>query len=401
MKNKLFPILLCLLLVLSLVPSAMAATLDTADLTIDGDTITIGSGNDEVLAELHKQSRTAKIAVPYARADVYVVKDGTEVVLHDWDKTGFIQFEVPGAGTYVIMTGALGTMEDQFQSDGDTVILSADSNVLTKDHALADGTVIHANNKTIQSTGTAKALSAEGSLIIEDINGVEEILLDTGDKITFDEEGKAAVVPSLDKHVGYGSFQITRKINGKEETQTYFLVEDEVLTISKDGRISGNTTFAPGIEGATTPLYDLQYEDHDNSHKLGKSGSLVAHCNGLFDYYTKVTIKASGSSTAKTLAEKVDGKDVTVSGVKISSGSTVLALESSYLNTLSAGKYILTFHYVDGGMAEDVLHIAEKAGVADPTNPKTGDPVGVLMMVMCGSGTLLAATWYLGKKRHF
>ena len=94
MKNKLFHILLCLLLVLSLVPAAAAATLDTADFQISGNTVIIGSGNAAVLEELDSQEKTVKIAVPYTQAEVFVVKDGTSIVPHNWAKTGFIQFEV-------------------------------------------------------------------------------------------------------------------------------------------------------------------------------------------------------------------------------------------------------------------------------------------------------------------
>ena len=277
MKNKLFSILLCLVLMLFLVPSVAATTLDTADLEIKDNTVTIGLGNDAVLKELDRQGRTAKIAVPYTEADVYVLKDNATVVPHNWNKTGYIQFAVPGAGSYVITAGTLGTIEEQFSQLSDTkkdVVLSSDTNTLTADTVLKDGTVIHANNTTIQGSGAGKTLTAQGSLWIEEINGVADIRLDTGDKIVFDAEGNAAVLPGQDIRVGYGSFRVTQIIQGKEVTYTYFLVAGESLTISKDGKISGNKVFAPANADAVLPPYEIHYEDHNNSHVKGNSGSI-------------------------------------------------------------------------------------------------------------------------------
>lgn len=391
--RKIMNSVLCLLLVLSLATTALAASLDTTDLTINGNTVVIGSGNDAVLKELARQGKTAKIAVPYAEAEVYVLKDNSEIVPHNWEKAGFIQFEVPGAGTYVITNGSVDTLEEQLAAGHKTIVLNTGANPLIADRMVEDGTVIHANGKGIQGTGTGKSLTAKGTLQIKKINGVESIFLDSGDKITFDAQGNAAIVPSLDRSVGYGSVKVTLLINGQPVTKTYFLVDGERLIISKDGKLSGNNVFASGNENDKLPVYGISYDAHDNAHVKGDSGNVVARCNGLFAYYTKVTITAPGSSTAQKLAEKVNGQDTTVSGVKISEGSTVLTLKSSYLNTLNKGTYTLTFHFADGGSAAATLLIAEKPYVADKTNPKTGDPIAAAVLTLFGSVTLLSVAW--------
>lgn len=395
MKKKLFCLLLSLILVISLVPSAMAASLDTTDVTIHGNTVVIGAGNDEVLSELNSQGKTAKIAVPYTQAEVYVLKDNTIVVPHNWDKAGFIQFEVPGAGTYVITAGSMGTLENP---DSESILVYPGGNTLTENLTLEKNTVIYANGNVIRGTGDGKTLTAEGSLRILDLNGMEEISLGAGDRITFDKDGNAFVQPSQDKTVGYGSFQMT---NGQGTTNTYFLVKGEKLLISKNGRISGNNTFPPGKEEDTLPTYGLQFDEHDNTHVKGKSGSLVVRCNGLYDYYTLVTITPHGSSKAYKLAEKENGKDITVSGVKIREGSTVLTMESSYLNSLSTGSYTVTFHYADGATVAKDMKILKNTYRADHTNPKTGDPSAAAFVMMLGSVSLLAAAWPFGKKRIF
>lgn len=373
MKKKLFSCFLCLSLILMLVPSVAAATLDTADLQIKGNTVIIGSGNDAVLKALDSQGRTAKIAVPYTQAEVYVVKDNTIVVAHSWDKTGYIQFEVPGAGTYVITEGTLETLEEQLEADEENIILVSDENMLTRDHSVKDGTVIHANGNRIQSETKENTLTAEGSLKIRNINGTEEIHLGTGGSITFDAEGNVVVKPDHDRGVGYGSIQVTTQVNGKAVTRTYFLVEGEQLVISQNGKISGNHVFASGDENAKTPEYQIEYKTHDNVHVKGESGEIEARCNGLFDYYTSVTLTPAKSTKAQLLAEKKNGEDITISDVKISEGSTVLTMKSKYLNTLDTGTYTLTFRFADGGAASAALQIKQKASVPDITNPKTGD----------------------------
>ena len=110
MKKHILNILLCLLLVLSLSAVAAAATLDTTNLTINGNTVVIGEEEDEVLAALHENGRTAKLAIPFAYTaeNLYVVKDGAEVVTTtpEWnDSYDMLRFPVTGAGTYEIRTG--------------------------------------------------------------------------------------------------------------------------------------------------------------------------------------------------------------------------------------------------------------------------------------------------------
>lgn len=401
MKNKLFSLLLSLILLISMIPSAVGATLDTADLQIQENSVTIGSDNDAVLKALDSQGRTAKIAVPYTQAEVYVVKDNATIVPHNWDKPGYIQFAVPGSGTYVIIAGTPQTMEEQLEENQENVILTSDDNSLTNDHSVEDGTVIHANNKTIHGIGTGKTLTAEGNLQIKKINGLDDIQLDVGDKITFDAEGNAKVVPNVDESVGYGRFCITRIINGKAVTQTCFLVKGEELVITKAGRIPGNSVFAMGEADAKLPPYEMQFDDHDNTHVRGESEILVARCNGLFDYYTKVTLTSAGSSEVQKLAEKTGGEDITVSGVTISSGSTVLTLKSTYLNTLDTGTYTLTFHYADGGQISKPLQITKQAGTPDHTNPKTGDFIGYAFVMLATSATLLVTMWIYERNHIF
>lgn len=399
--RKLINVVLSLLLVFSLAASAAAATLDTTDLSVDGNTVVIGSGNDAVLKELDSQGKTAKIAVPYARAEVHVVKDGSQLVPHNWDKEGFIQFEVPGAGTYVIAGGSQETLEQQLAAGRKDIVLLTFSNVLTNDHNLEEDAVIHGNGNRIQGTGTGKTLTAEGNARLLDINGMKEIRLAAGDRITFDDHGNAAVKPVIDETVGYGLVRITMVIDGKDVTKTYFLTKGEQLAITQKGGISGNEDFAPGDEDDELPGYRITFDDHDNSHVIGESGKLVARCNGLFDYYSKVTVTEPDGGETTKLAKKDDGEDITVSGVKISEGSTVLTLESRYLNTLDAGTYTLTFHYADGGSAQAPVQITKKAGTADPSNPKTGDPAVLAFAVMAASAAVLTAVCSVGKKRGF
>ncbi|MDD2980825.1 MAG: X2-like carbohydrate binding domain-containing protein, partial [Hespellia sp.] len=66
----------------------------------------------------------------------------------------------------------------------------------------------------------------------------------------------------------------------------------------------------------------------------------------------------------------VDGKLVDKSNYTLKSGSTVLTLKASYLDTLSAGSHTLKFQYKDNLSADTTFTVTEKN--IEPTKPDTG-----------------------------
>lgn len=78
----------------------------------------------------------------------------------------------------------------------------------------------------------------------------------------------------------------------------------------------------------------------------------------------------------------VDGKLVDESNYTLKSGSTILTLKASYLDTLSAGKHTLKFQYKDNVSAETNFTITAKETPKSPdtsTAPKTGDTSNAML----------------------
>ena len=93
-----------------------------------------------------------------------------------------------------------------------------------------------------------------------------------------------------------------------------------------------------------------------------------------------LTFVANGSF-AKFIGIKVDGKTVDKAHYEAKSGSTIITLKDSYLDTLSAGEHSITVIYTDGE-TEGTFRIQAKASnpeTGDDANPETGDNSGVLL----------------------
>lgn len=98
-------------------------------------------------------------------------------------------------------------------------------------------------------------------------------------------------------------------------------------------------------------------ESGDESFTLGETNDIV--------------ITASGD-LAKLTGIKVDGTTLTSSNYTIASGSTILTLLNSYLNTLSVGNHTITFVYDDGSVDATLKVLAAQNTSGDDTNP-TGE----------------------------
>jgi len=381
MKKHILNLILCLTLVFTLCATARAATLDTTNIRIEEGMVTIGSQENAVLAALDQEGKTAKIAIPYNYADgnYYVVKDGAEVVTSAAEKVdGFLRFPVPGAGEYVIKAGNPPTLDDQLsnQTGEDDLVIALPEDSLNSSYSeVKDGTVIAANG-TIKGTGEPQSLTAGGTLVIQNLNGSEEIELSAGDTITFDTDGKATVTVAENenadgKTVGYGSFCLSGvNAQGEPYTKTYFLVKadgegpEESVTIKPDGTVEFNGVLDPVDGKAAHPVYRIDFEDEDDSYQQGNSETLVAKCNGLFDHFVTITLTRQDSGEAEVLVSRADGEVVKhVTGVHVEKGSTRLTLEDSYLSTLPVGEHTLTFTYDDGVSQNDTLQITERAYV--------------------------------------
>jgi hypothetical protein len=98
----------------------------------------------------------------------------------------------------------------------------------------------------------------------------------------------------------------------------------------------------------------------------------------------------------------VDGKTLSAGDYSVKSGSLILTLKASYLDTLTPGTHQVTATF-DDGSADTTITILEAPATAAPTNvPKTGDGADLgLWLTLMLAGLLLLGGWavYTIRKR--
>ncbi|MEG1527491.1 MAG: hypothetical protein RR378_08160, partial [Erysipelotrichaceae bacterium] len=103
-----------------------------------------------------------------------------------------------------------------------------------------------------------------------------------------------------------------------------------------------------------------------SNHQVNTSNDMTFTCSGKLEDLNGVY---------------VDGKLVAESNYTLKSGSTILTLKSSYLDTLSVGKHILKFQYKDNVAAETNFTITTKTDdtTVKPSTPNTGDTSNTML----------------------
>lgn len=91
---------------------------------------------------------------------------------------------------------------------------------------------------------------------------------------------------------------------------------------------------------------------------------------------------------------EIDGKKVSSKYYIAESGSTIITLRSSYLETLRTGRHKIQVFYTDGETNVATFRIVRNSG-----NPFTGDQIMIAVTVMALSAAALAAVFILKKKK--
>ena len=109
----------------------------------------------------------------------------------------------------------------------------------------------------------------------------------------------------------------------------------------------------------------------------GDDGSIVMTANGPVE---------------KFIGIEVDGKAVDSGNYTVKSGSTIITLKPSYLNTLSVGKHTLTVIYTDGETSGEFEIVKN----SETTIPGTGDNSNMMLWIalwLVSAGVLSAVTY--------
>lgn len=176
------------------------------------------------------------------------------------------------------------------------------------------------------------------------------------------------------------------------EPKVTVTVEGKVLTAGTDYKLAYENNGKPGtayavITAADGSSYTGSVRVKFTITEAEKSPAYTVTAGADGKWYQKsgktLSFTASGEFS-KFVGVSVDGKRLADSAYTAKSGSTVVTLKNSYLNTLKQGKHTLTVHFEDGKAETAFQVLAAKDG----TNPTTGDTIhlwaGILFVSLTG-----------------
>lgn len=189
------------------------------------------------------------------------------------------------------------------------------------------------------------------------------------------------------------------------EPKVTVTVEGKVLTAGTDYKLAYENNSKPGtayavITAADGSSYTGSVRVKFTITEAEKSPAYTVTAGADGKWYQKsgktLSFTASGEYS-KFVGVSVDGKRLADSAYTAKSGSTVVTLKNSYLNTLKQGKHTLTVHFEDGKAETAFQVLAAKDG----TNPTTGDTIhlwaGILFVSLTG---LAGAGFAWARKLH-
>ena len=201
--------------------------------------------------------------------------------------------------------------------------------------------------------------------------------------VSVKDKGGVIVTDSLKiAHDAMGDGYVIDKVEPDNLTLTHMLTKTEAApaTCTEFGNVDGWTCDVCGKhfkdENGITEIEESEWIIPATGHSYGDDGHCTA-CGAVDSGFAPEIISganaawhkgsgkdlpfASNASFADFLKVQVDGKDLDVSNYTVKEGSTIVTLNTSYLETLSVGKHALTI-VSDTGTAETEFTIvaAEK-----------------------------------------
>ena len=165
---------------------------------------------------------------------------------------------------------------------------------------------------------------------------------------------------------------------------------------STENIINTLVTFISTPEAITLAHYNEVYIAYAKAHeKLNGVYSILEGDNQVItsDKSKDLVVKASGEFS-KFVALKMDGNVISEDNYTAVSGSTIVTLNKSYLETLDEGVHTLSFIYTDGE-ADATFTINNVTSI---NNPETSDNIMHYMSMLCLSSAIFVGLAFYLKK---
>lgn len=407
--QKALSLTLAALLLLSVAPAARAAEDNinfgvTVENGADVITVTVAGNNDATFASLAASNKFFALTVPCTFPEAFAVYGGQLVDSTLDTGKAQIRFSVAKSGEYQILKGAAPVVT---QVDDTTYTVTVTElhvqylSSFTLDCGLTNVTVTLGDTELTSGVTAADGkvtfpLTAAGTYTI---TGKEAPIVSvTG--VTVTAAGNAAsVTPGSTLQftatltgTNTDLAEVTWSVAGAADSNTV-IDANGLLTVGADETASSLTVTASagGQTGTLSIAVTAKSEEEDpepveyeiiKGNKArwvkGSSESLSFTANGPFEKFTGL---------------KIDGAELDSKYYTTVSGSTVITLAASHLNTLKTGKHTITVLYSDG-QADGYFRVATDSGIAF-----TGDQIMIAVTVMLVSAAALVLVFLLKKKK--
>ena len=220
----------------------------------------------------------------------------------------------------------------------------------------------------------------------------------------------AVKTPATCTEAGVTTYTATVEFNGKTHTDTKDVADIPAIghKLTKTEAKAPTSTDTGNIEYWYCKVCDKYFSDEKAEHEITLEDTIIAKLpkfvSGANQEWTKgskdgLTFKID-TDIKEFKKVLVDGKELKDTDYDIKSGSTILTLKSSFLDTLSAGKHKIRFEF-NTGSVEAYFTVKDKENSSQTESANTGvqNKYGLWIVLLLVAAGGLAGFGILSKRR--
>lgn len=156
-------------------------------------------------------------------------------------------------------------------------------------------------------------------------------------------------------------------------------------------------------------ICDKYFSDENGEHEISLEDTILAKLPKLLEGADQVWTKGSKDGMVWRIQEDpqafkrvlVDGKELKDTEYTVTSGSTIITLQPSYLDTLSAGQHKIRFEFITGNIETHfTIKDAEKATQSESTDTGLQNHLGLWISICMAAASGLFAMMILVRRKE-